>query len=244
MYKLPNANAESLRNGGGSSEAWTAFEGSLGADYAGFSADAYYVKVKDAVSAGALSAAQVLGKPVAGVLGPSPGFSTSNSVAGTISDNETFGVLALYNFGPTVYAGWEHILYENPSVALPAGFNTEGGYVLAYVNNTAYAKADKVLQVYWAGIKYPVLPNFDVTLAYYGYKQNSYATGALAGCSSTVSGSCSGHLNDASIVADYHFTKRWDVYAGVMWSNVSDGLANGYLNTTNVNPTIGGRFTF
>jgi len=43
---------------------------------------------------------------------------------------------------------------------------------------------------------------------------------------------------------DYHFTKRFDSYAGVMWSNVSHGLAAGYLNTTMIDPTIGVRFSF
>jgi predicted porin len=236
LYKFANSSAQSYRAGGASGEAYTAFQAELGADFAGFSADAYYGKVKDAVSAAALSAVQVAGLPALG-------YASNVSLSGTISDNTSYGVVALYNFGPTVYAGWEHIRYANPSIALTAGFNL-AGYVLAYVNNTAYEKADKVLNIYWAGIKYPVLPNFDITLAYYGIKQDSYATGAEAGCSSTISGSCSGHENVASIAADYHFTKRFDSYAGVMWSNVSDGLANGYLNTTNVNPTIGVRFTF
>jgi len=29
-----------------------------------------------------------------------------------------------------------------------------------------------------------------------------------------------------------------------MWSNVSHGLASGYLNTTMIDPTIGVRFSF
>ncbi len=29
-----------------------------------------------------------------------------------------------------------------------------------------------------------------------------------------------------------------------MWSQVTGGLANGYLQTNNTNPTIGVRFTF
>ena len=101
-----------------------------------------------------------------------------------------------------------------------------------------------MLQVYWAGLKYAVASNFDVTVAYYGYNQNSYATGADAGCSSTVAGSCSGTLNAFSLAADYRFTKRFDGYAGFMWSGVKDGLASGYLNTSNVNPTIGVRYQF
>jgi predicted porin len=75
-------------------------------------------------------------------------------------------------------------------------------------------------------------------------KQFAYATGADAGCSSTVSGACSGNFNAASVSLDYHFTKRFDTYAGAMWSNVSHGLASGYLNTTMIDPTIGVRFSF
>ena len=53
-----------------------------GGDYAGFSADAYYVKVKSAIALAALSAAQVTDLPALG-------FSPSNSLAATISDNTT-----------------------------------------------------------------------------------------------------------------------------------------------------------
>ncbi len=30
--------------------------------------------------------------------------------------------------------------------------------------------------------------------------------------------SCAGEMADISLVADYHFTKRFDAYAGVNWS--------------------------
>ena len=60
-----------------------------------------------------------------------------------------------YAFGPaTFFAVYEHITYMNPSIKLDPGFSDIGGYTLAYVNNTAYAKDDKVLQVYWAGVRY------------------------------------------------------------------------------------------
>lgn len=247
MYKFSNGNAEAWRNGGGSGEAYTAFEGQIGADYAGASIDAYYTRIKDAILAAPLSASQFAGLPALG-------YSSSNSLSGTVSDNDALAIMALYNFGelgalngaagPTVYGAWERITYMNPSIPLSPGFVDMSGYLLAYVNNTAYAKNDKVLQVYWAGVKYPIVQNFDVTLAYYGYKQNSYASGANAGCSSTVSSACSGNLNAASIAGDYRFTKRFDAYAGLMWTNVTHGLANGYLNTTNIDPTIGVRYSF
>jgi predicted porin len=237
IAKLANGSAASWRAGGGSGEAYSAFELQLGADYAGLSVDVYYNKIKDAIAAAALSATQVTELPA--------GYSLSNSLAGTVSDNETWAIMALYDFGgPKVYAGFEHIAFSNPSIPLLPGFNMIGGYVLAAPNNTAYEKGSKTLEVYWAGVKYPLNEHLDITAAYYGYKQDAYASGADAGCSSTVSGACSGNLNAYSVMADYRLTKRFDVYGGMMYSKVSDGLAAGYLETNNVNPTIGVRFTF
>ena len=64
--------------------------------------------------------------------------------------------------------------------------------------------------------------------------------------------SCAGHLNEVSLYVDHHFTKRFDAYAGIAYSNVSGGLAIAiphgpgvpYYHDNNVAPTVGGRFTF
>ena len=47
-------------------------------------------------------------------------------------------------------------------------------------------------------------------------------------------------------MADYQFTKRFDVYGGTMYSRVFDGLASGfrYGHDNNVSPMIGARFNF
>ena len=51
------------------------------------------------------------------------GFSSNNSVAGTVADTTTYGVMALYSFGaPKIYAGYEHIKFANPDHPLEAGF--------------------------------------------------------------------------------------------------------------------------
>jgi predicted porin len=237
QYKFQNSSAESYATAG-SGEAFTASEVSLGAEYAGASVDAFYTKVKDAVSVSALSAEQVTGLPTLG-------YALDNSLSGTISDNESFGIMGSYAFGPATFFGaYQHITYMNPSIALNPGFDDIGGYTLAYVNNTAYKKADKELGVYWAGVRYTVNENLTAAIAYYGEKQYAYATGADFNCSNTVSGSCSGHLNVASVSLVYHFTKRFDSYAGAMWSNVSHGLANGYTETTMIDPTLGLRYSF
>src|SRR3984957_2463150 len=228
QYKTQNSSAQNYAIAG-SGEAFSGYEVAIGAQYAGASIDGFYTKMKDAVSVNTLSAAQLATLPGLGL-------SPSTSVSGTISDNASYGVMASYALAPvlpvvpvTVYGGFQHIAYMNPSIPLVAGFDDIGGYKLGAVSNTAYAKADKQLNVYWAGARYSVTPQFTAAIAYYGEKQFAYTTGADAGCSSVISGSCSGNFNAVSVSLDYHFTKRFDTYAGVMWSNVSHGLANGYI---------------
>ena len=231
LYKFNNSNGSA----GG-----TAYQVNLGGRYAGLAFDGYYSKINDAVSLSSLSAMQV------GEL-PKLGFSPSNSLSATISDNTTFAVMASYKIAPVpvkLYAGYEHIQYANPSTDVAPGAAGLGGYTLAFVNNAAYAN-DRKLDVYWAGARYSVLSNLDVVAAYYGYRQNAYGTGSQSGCSTNAHSVCSGSFQAYSLDADYRFTKRFDVYAGFMYSGVSDGLANGYLyDTTNINPTIGARYMF
>ena len=217
-----------------------AYQGNVGAQYAGFAIDGYYSRINDAVSAASLTAAQVTGLPKLG-------FASSNSVAATISDNTTYAVMAAYKIAPVplkLYAGYEHIQYANPVHDMAAGTAGLGGYILAYVNNDAYPD-DKKLDVYWAGVRYSVMPKLDITAGYYGYRQNAYGVGTQAGCSTNAHSVCSGSFQAYSLDFDYRFTRRLDAYAGIMYSGVSDGLANGYLYfTTNINPTIGLRFVF
>jgi len=235
---------------GSNGAANTAVQVTFGAELAGASIDAYYSKVKDAVSTSSLSAAQVAGLPG---LCPNPlptggscvAAGVTNSLAATISDNTTYSLMALYNIDPVkLFAGYEHIQYANPETPLSPGFSDIGGYTLAYVNNTAFPN-DKVLQVYWAGVRYTVIPDLDLVGAYYGYRQNAYGSGASAGCTTNVSGTCSGTLEGFSFDADYNVSKRFDVYAGAMYTGVHDGLANGYLyHTTDITTTTGVRFRF
>jgi predicted porin len=228
----------------------TGYQLQLGASAGDGSIDAYYFKKYDAISISSLSADQV--GELAGLCNPavtvpptpSQCYSVSNSLSGTISDNSTFAVMADYAFGPVkLYGGYEHIDFNNPNNPLAAGSVIIGGYVLAFVNNTAYIN-EKTLQVYWGGLKWSIVPDVDVMLAYYGYNQNSYATGKNAGCSTTASSGCSGTENAVSAVIDYRLTKRFDIYGGSMWSGVQNGLAADFINKDNIATTIGLRFKF
>ncbi len=234
----------------------TAYEVSFGGEYAGFSGDVYYAKINDAVSVAALSAAQVT-DVVTGVLCTNPlptggsciAAGPGNALAATVSDNTAYAFMGLYNMGfLKFFGGYEHIQYANPNTPLSAGFNV-AAYTVAYVNVQSGAKStyvnDKTLQVFWAGVRYTVIPELDLVGAYYGYKQNAYGTGADAGCNTIVSGTCSGTEDVISFDADYRLTKRFDGYFGAMYSGVKDGLAAGYdFSRTDITTTMGVRFKF
>jgi predicted porin len=152
--------------------------------------------------------------------------------------------MGFYRFEPfKVFAGYEYLKYTNPKTPLAPGFIDIGGYVLAFVIDNAY-KNSKIVQLYWSGVRYSVTPRLDLTAAYYGYHQDAYGTGTQAGCSTSAHSVCSGDLQAFSFDADYRFNKHFDAYLGAMYSGVHDGVASGYLATTNINPTVGVRFKF
>jgi predicted porin len=135
-----------------------AVQANIGAEFAGASIDAYYSKVNSAVTASSLTAAQVTALPALG-------YSSSNSVAATISDNTTYSLMALYKFDPfKFFAGYLHIKYANPEHPVAAGFIDIGGYVLAFVTNNAF-NVTKTNDVFWTGVRYAVLPNLELTAA-------------------------------------------------------------------------------
>jgi len=221
---------------GSNGSANTAFQADIGGEYAGASVDAYYSKENSAITATSLTAAQVAKLPAL--------YSVSNSLAATISDNTAYALMAFYKIDPLkLFAGYEHIKYANPTRPLSAGFNDIGGYVLAFVTNNAYTN-EKTVQVYWTGARYTVIPHLDLTVAYYGYHQNAYGTGNAAGCTTTAYSTCSGSFEAFSVDADYYFNKHFDAYLGAMYSGLHDGVASGYLATTNINPTVGVRYRF
>jgi predicted porin len=241
-----------LRNGGNSGTG-NAFEGDVGFDYLGFSMDFIGGKIYDAVSSAPLTAAQVTAANAAGLA------MGTGQVAATISDNTVFQVAAKYTIGPfKLFGGYEHINFANPTNPLGAGAFLEGGYVITAPNNTNFT-TDRILQVAWVGAKYSVRSDLDLSVAYYHEIQNSFiignGTNPTGTCNTVVSAGCSGTLDAVSFVADWRFAKHFDAYAGVMWSQVQNGLANGFLltngtpgNTSNkassYDPGIGLRYQF
>jgi predicted porin len=216
----------------------TAWEHNLGFNYGGFSLDAYYAKIHNALALASLSAVQV--GDLAGL-----GYSSSNALAATNSDNTAFDFMAMYTWDVLkFYGGYEHISYGNPQTPLAAGFDVDS-YKIAFVNNAAYPR-NKVLQVYWTGVKYALTPQVDLTGAWYYYKQNNYAVVAAdLGCNTNIAATCAGNTDDYSADVVWKMTKRFAGYTGLMYTAVHGGQANGYVfHTNDVTGTIGVRYTF
>jgi predicted porin len=213
-------------------EAW---QGDIGGDFGPFSVDGVYTKTKDAVALASLSAAQLAGSST---VAPLP----RESLASTISDNESWTIDASYSFDPfKVYGGFEHIDFKNPSLPLALGtFTGQGGYTVSAVNNAAFPHT-KTLDVSWGGLKWLLSKDFDITGAVYHYDQNSYGA---THCDNISAATCSGTEWAYSVRFDYRFTKRFDAYVGAMYSKVQDGLASGFLKTNTVDPMVGFRFQF
>jgi predicted porin len=209
-------------------------QGQVGVDYLGVSLDAIYGHVNDAISSAPLAVGFV---PTSAQLAQAG----SGLVAGTVSDNNSLMLLARYGIGPVkLYAGYENIQYGNPRVPLPVGSTIIGGYTLGTVTNTAFPNK-KDMQVFWTGAKYAVRSDIDLIAAYYHEQQNSFG---VVSCSNTSLTTCSGQLDAVSLVVDYRFAKRFDAYAGAMYSHVANGLASGFLNRSTIDPTVGMRFQF
>jgi len=235
------AAAETQIRSGAFSAPGNAIQGQIGADCAGLSVDAILSRVTDAVSSAPLSIAQIA---AAANLGINQG---AGLVSGTVSDNTSVMLLAKYAIGPVkLYGGYEHIQFANPSNPLSPGSFITGGYSLGAVNNTNFT-TDRILQVFSGGARYAVRSDVDLSVAYYHEEQNSFQSGAVnvgGVCTTSAFASCSGQLDAVSFLADYRFAKRFDAYAGIMWSQVSNGLANGFLQRSSIDPTVGLRFQF
>ena len=206
-------------------EAW---QGGIGIDYQGFSADGTYSHKKDAIAAGSLSVAQAATLP-------------HDSLTATISDNTAYQLAGSWTGGPwKVFAAYEHIKAQNPDLPITAPFSGLGGYDFSVVNNAAFPHP-RVQEISWLGVKYFFTKDFDIVGAFYHIDQNAY--GATK-CSNNSAGNCSGSEDVYSAKLDYRFNKRWDAYGGFMYSKVQDGLANGFLHTSSWSPTLGVRFQF
>lgn len=129
----------------------------------------------------------------------------------------------------------------------------------AWTNTTAYNRM-RVVNAPFVGAKYTVNAQLDVSGAFYYEAQNNYnssttpcayartsfvqPSGNVLNVIRENNNACAGTQYALSAMVDYRPLKRVDLYAGVMFSNVYGGLANGFLATQNIAPTAGLRVKF
>jgi predicted porin len=177
---------------------------------------------------------------------------TSDTVYGIVTDNSALMGAVKYTWDPfKFFAGYEYIWQNNPSNPVGVGATDQGGYIMSGVEDNNL-DSQKLVQIWWTGVKYAFNSKTDFTVAWYQQRQNDFRVPSTCSPTAGFRSSCAGTLNEGSFYVDYHFTKRFDAFAGIAGSYVTGGLAIAiphgpgvpYFYDSNIAPTVGGRFTF
>jgi predicted porin len=177
---------------------------------------------------------------------------TNNTVYGIVTDNYGTMAAAKYTLDTIkFFAGYEYIWQNNPKNPLGVGASDQGGYIMSGVEDNNL-DSEKLLQIWWTGVKYTFRKKTDFTFSWYQQRQNDFRYPKTCSPSAGFRSSCAGNLSEVSGYADHHFTKRFDGFAGIAYSYVNGGLAIAiphgpgvpYYHNNNLAPTVGMRFAF
>ena len=199
----------------------------VGLTWKGLSVDAVYENSKGAVNLRSSFDNAKTPNPV-----PTPG------LAAYISNDKSYNLMGKYvfEFGDskdklTLYAGYSHIEKAHADYS---GGSAQNDYPISVGININDAA---VYNMEWLGARYALNSGWNFIGAFYHVSQNSWTIGLGAagrdnlGC--VAAGLlCSGDFDEASLVADYIINKHYDIYSGINWSEVTDGLAFGFPGTT------------
>ena len=238
-----------------------AYGGDVGGTYRKFSSDLVYQHFNQAISVlNPLLGPQSLSAPYQSTTdsvneNPINGTNlipTTDTVYGIVTDNNAFMAAGKYAGEQfKFFAGFEYIWQNNPHNPLGVGASDQGGYIMSGVENNNL-DTEKILRIWWTGVKYSYTRKTDFTFAWYEQLQNDFRSPQTCSAAAGFRASCAGALNEGSIYTDHHFTTRFDAFAGLAYSFVYGGMAIAiphgpgvpYLHNSNFAPTIGGRFTF
>jgi len=209
-----------------------AYGANVGVTFAGLSVDAVYENEKGAVN-------------LRSSFDNLPPFSVPTSgLNAYISNDRSYNLMGKYTFEfPTkdklsLYAGYTHIVKAHSDYTVGSAQDNTPIFVGINVNNSA------IYSMEWVGARYAMSSGLNLTGAFYHVSQNSWTIGlgpeGTEGLGCGAAGLlCAGDFDEVSLVADYIINKHYDVYAGVNWSEVTDGLASGYAGTPGSNATYG-----
>jgi predicted porin len=214
----------------GSSSANSAFTANVGYEAAGFGIQAAYEQFTD-------------------------GMKTSTSaVAGEINvttyDTTAWLLAAKYNFGDfTVRGGYETYTLKKPSDSFASlGLTSLYGYTVANAGaaSATFSGADQTTDVWFIGGDWNITPALNLALGFYDQnakRSDDYVANATNPTPKT--GQADGNIYSYSALLDYHFSKRSDVYAGVMYSQYKgDQWSSAVYNDSNYIAAVGIRHKF
>lgn len=215
MYKFGGVAGKS------SAESGYSFTAGYNAD--GFGIQAAYQAYTDAIKAG-------------------NGAATLGSVNVTNYNTTGYMIAAKYAFGDaTIKAGYESFTLKAPSDTLATlGVTNYYGFPISTGSN--FAGTDQTTDIAWVGGDYNFTPAFNLGVGFYDIspKASSATTTTPA-----VAGQLAGNIYAYSLLADYHFTKRTDLYAGLMYSQAKgDQFPSTAYNTSNYIYAVGMRTKF
>jgi len=173
----------------------------------------------------------------------------ANTVAVTNYDTKAFMIAAKYKFNDAATAkiGYETYTLNTPSEALntllPGSVNYYGQAVNAVTN---FSGSPQTTDIYFIGGDYNFTEKFNLAAGLYDIHLEQSADYALT--ASSITGQGSGDQRYLSLLADYHFTKTLDTYAGAMFSHFSGNnfasTAKATYYTSNNIVAVGVRYKF
>lgn len=213
----------------GKSSAGTAYGVGAGYEADGFGIQAAYQQSTDTVHAG------------------------NSFVAGDVNvtnaNTEGYMVAAKYAFGDAkITGGFEEFTVKKPSDSFASlGVTSYAGFQICNVATTNFCAsatkgaaadftaADQKTDIFWVGGDYNFTPAFNLAVGFYDI--NPKQSDDLK--------QLKGNIYEYSLLADYHFSKRTDAYAGVMYSEYKgDAYPESTYNKSNYIFAIGMRTKF
>jgi general bacterial porin, GBP family len=203
----------------GAGSTWGA---NVGYETNNFGVQAVWYSARDVLHSGALVGANPVGSPGVG----------TNVGALTLNNDEDFLLAAKYSFGPlTLRGGYERYELKPPTDPLGGASPTVGTSYFGFSGTATNTAHSQISNVYFFGGDYRITPQFDVALGVYDTQAMQNAS--FAG----------GNQLQYSALADYHLSRRTDVYAGYMFSKFNGAAFNGF-ESTNYVAAAGMRTTF
>jgi len=170
---------------------------------------------------------------------------TAGDVAVTNYNTTGYMIAAKYAFGDaTAKAGYESYTLKAPTDTLATlGLSSYYGLPIA-ATSTNFSTDSQTTDILWVGGDYNFTPAFNLSAGFYDVAPKASGDCTIV-AGKVTKGQCDGNIYEYSLLADYHFSKRTDVYAGVLFSQYKGNQYPSIVdNTSNYIYAVGLRTKF